>query len=392
MASGSEPATERADVTPPVLMVLLSAGLVGWIVLGYPIVVLTLARHRPGRPIAKAPITPSVTVVVAVRNGAAWLGAKLDSLLSQDYQSGALSILIVSDGSTDATAEIGRAYARDHARVDVLDVPRGGKASALNAAFARATGELLVLTDVRQPLAADCVRQMVASFADPSVGAVSGELRIRDAGGGLSVPSTYWRLETRLRHALARIDSTLGVTGPIYTIRRNLVRPIPPGLILDDMYLPLGAFFAGYRLVSEPLAVAWDEPMDVATEFRRKVRTLAGNYQLLRFERRLLLPWHNRMFWHYLSYKIGRLLLPHLLIALLVASIFLPTALRWPILGAQLLGYLLAAVDPWIPTASRLKRLTGPVSSALAMIAAAFIAQKIFFVPAESLWVPTRTT
>jgi cellulose synthase/poly-beta-1,6-N-acetylglucosamine synthase-like glycosyltransferase len=379
-------------VTLPLLIVLLSAGLVGWIVLGYPIVVMALARHRGGRPIQKAPITPSVTAVVAVRNGAAWLGAKLDSLLGQDYPAASLSILIVSDGSTDATAEIGHARARRDPRIAMLEVPRGGKAAALNAAFSRATGDVLVLTDVRQPLASDCVRAMVASFADSTVGAVSGELRIGDAGGRLSVPSTYWRLETRLRHALARIDSTLGVTGPIYAIRKSLVRPIPAGLILDDMYLPLGAFFAGYRLVSEPLAVAWDEPMDVATEFRRKVRTLAGNYQLLRFEPRLLLPWHNRMFWHYLSYKIGRLMLPHLLITLFVASIFLPPPLRWPILGVQTVGYLLAIVDPWVPSASRLKRLTAPVSSALALIAAAFVAQKVFFVRAESLWVPTRTS
>jgi hypothetical protein len=169
------------------------------------------------------------------------------------------------------------------------------------------------------------------------------------------------------------------------------VRPIPAGLILDDMYLPLGAFFDGYRLISEPDAIAWDEPMDVRTEFRRKVRTLAGNYQLLRYERRLLVPWRNRMFWHYLSYKVGRLLLPHLLIVLFVASLFLPSELRWPLLAAQALGYALAALDPWVPTASPVKRISGPINAALAMIAAAFVAQKIFFVRAESLWVPTRT-
>jgi poly-beta-1,6-N-acetyl-D-glucosamine synthase len=379
-------------VTLSLVIVLLSAGLVGWIVVGYPLSVLALAKHRPGPPIRKAPIVPSVTAVVAVRNGAAWLGAKLESLLAQDYPAASLTVLVVSDGSTDATAEIARVHASRDARVRVLEIPRGGKAAALNAAFSRDVGEILVLTDVRQPLATGCIRELVASFADASVGAVSGELRIRDAGGAPSVPSTYWRLETELRHALARVDSTLGVTGPIYAIRKRLVRPIPAGLILDDMYLPLGAFFAGYRLVSEPRAVAWDEPMDVATEFRRKVRTLAGNYQLLRFEPRLLLPWRNRMFWHYLSYKIGRLLLPHLLIVLFVASIFLPPPLRWPILGAQVLAYLLAIVDPWVPSASRLKRLTSPVSSALALIAAAFVAQKVFFVRAESLWIPTRTT
>jgi cellulose synthase/poly-beta-1,6-N-acetylglucosamine synthase-like glycosyltransferase len=379
-------------VTLAAWVVALSAALIAWVVVGYPLAVLTLARYRPGPAIRRDAVTPAVTVVVAVRNGAAWLGAKLDSLLGQDYPRGQLAILVVSDGSTDETARIAGEYARRDPRIALLEVPRGGKAAALNASVPRAGGEVVVLTDVRQPLAPDCVREIVRPFADPSVGVVSGELRIRSAAGSPSVPSTYWRLETSLRHALARVDSTLGATGPIYAIRRALVRSIPPGLILDDMYLPLGAFFDGYRLVTEPRALAWDEEMDVRTEFRRKVRTLAGNYQLLRYEPRLLIPWRNRMFWHYVSYKIGRLLLPQLLIVLLVASFFLPAALRWPFLALQVAGYLAAAADPWVPAASPLKRVSAPAHSVLAMMAAAFLAQKVFFVPPESLWVPTRTT
>lgn len=373
-------------------MVALSAALIAWIVVGYPLAVLALARHRPGPAIRRDDITPDVTAVVAVRNGAAWLAAKLDSLLHQDYPRERLEILVVSDGSTDDTARLAADYARRDPRISLLQVPHGGKAAALNAAVPRATGELLLLTDVRQPLAPDCVREIVRSFADPTVAVVSGELRIRGAGGAPTMPSTYWRLETSLRHALASVDSTLGATGPIYAVRRSNFRPIPPGLILDDMYLPLGAFFDGYRLVTEPRAVAWDEEMDVATEFRRKVRTLAGNYQLLRHEPRLLLPWRNRMFAHYLSYKIGRLLLPQLLIVLFVATIFLPPPVRWPLLALQLAGYLVAAADPWVPSTSPLKRVSAPARSVLAMMAAAFLAQKVFFVPPESLWIPTRTT
>ena len=306
----------------------LATGLVAWIIIGYPMVVMALARLRPGPAIRQAAITPGVTAVVTVRDGATWLSAKIDSVLAQDYPIDSLSLLIVSDGSSDATVEIAREYARRDPRVTVLELNAGGKASALNAACSRTTSEILVLTDVRQPLAPGCVKALVASFADPTVGAVGGELRICHPDGQLSAASHYWRFETKLRRALARVDSTLGVSGSIYAIRRALVRPIPSGLILDDMYLPLGAFFAGYRIIFEPLAIAWDEQMDVRTEFRRKVRTLAGNYQLLRYEPRLLLPWRNRMLWHYLSYKIGRLLLPHLLIAIFVASFFLPASIQ----------------------------------------------------------------
>jgi cellulose synthase/poly-beta-1,6-N-acetylglucosamine synthase-like glycosyltransferase len=379
-------------MTLPGWIVVIAGALIVWVIAGYPLAVLALARVRPGPTIRKDAIAPTVTAVVAVRNGAAWLGAKLDSLLAQRYPAERLTILVVSDGSTDDTARIAMEYGRHDPRVELLEVPPGGKAAALNAAFGRVRADVLVLTDVRQPLAPDCLDALVRSFADDTVGAVSGELRIRGPGGLAALPSTYWRLETKLRHALARVDSTLGATGPIYAIRRRLVRPIPKGLILDDMYLPLGAFFQGYRLVSEPLAVAWDEEMDVRTEFRRKVRTLAGNYQLLRYEPRLLLPWRNRMLGHYLSYKIGRLLLPQLLIVLLIATLFLPPALRWPLLALQVFGYLAAASDPWVPSASPLKRVSSPARSAMAMMAAAFIAQKVFFVSPESLWVPTRTT
>jgi cellulose synthase/poly-beta-1,6-N-acetylglucosamine synthase-like glycosyltransferase len=373
-------------------IVALSAALIAWVVAGYPLAVLALARHRPAPAVRRDAATPHVTAVVAVRNGAGWLRAKLDSLIGQDYPRDRLSVLVVSDGSTDDTARVAAEYAHRDPRIALLEVPRGGKAAALNAAVRQATSEVLVLTDVRQPLAPDCIREIVRAFADPTVGVVSGELRIRDVRGTATVPSTYWRLETSLRHALARVDSTLGATGPIYAIRRILARPVPPGLILDDMYLPLGAFFDGYRLVTEPRAVAWDEEMDVTTEFRRKVRTLAGNYQLLRYEPRLLLPWRNRMFWHYVSYKIGRLMLPQLLIVLFVATLFLSPAVRWPLLALQVAGYLTAAVDPWVPSASPLKRVSAPAHSVLAMMAAAFLAQKVFFVPPESLWVPTRTT
>jgi cellulose synthase/poly-beta-1,6-N-acetylglucosamine synthase-like glycosyltransferase len=366
--------------------------LIGWIVAGYPLAVFALARIRPGPAVRKDAIVPRVTAVVAVRNGEAWLSAKLDSLLQQRYPREAFAVLVVSDGSTDRTAEIVRRYADEDPRVRLVEVARGGKAAALNAAFAHAEGDVLLLTDVRQPLDPECVRAIVAAFADPSVGAVSGELRIRAEDGGAAAVSSYWKFETKLRHALGRVDSMLGVTGPIYAIRRALVRPLPPGLILDDMYLPLGAFFDGYRLVGEPLAIAWDEPMDVRTEFGRKVRTLAGNYQLLRHEPRLLSPRRNRMLWHYASYKLGRLLLPHLFIVLFVATMFLPSVLRWPLLAAQGTAYALALVNPLVPQRSVLKRLSAPVYAVVVMIAAAFVAQKIFFVRAESLWVPTRSS
>ena len=287
------------------LLFLLTALLIVYILAGYPL----LLRLRPSGPaIAKAPQTPTVTALIAVKNGAPWLPSKLDSLLALDYPPELLSILVVSDGSTDSTDSIVEDYASRSPRIRLLRVPAGGKCAALTAAVPLTGSELLLMTDVRQILAPDSLRHLVDNLADPTVGAVSGEMRIRhpETREEFSV-SLYWRFETWLRHSLSRIDSMLGVTGPFYVIRRSLFIPIPPHVLLDDMYLPLHAFFRGYRLIADPAAVAWDYPTSLQTEFRRKVRTLAGNYQLLRYYPKLLSPFHNRLWLDYLSYKLGRL-------------------------------------------------------------------------------------
>src|SRR5205085_1070151 len=102
-----------------------------------------------------------------------------------------------------------------------------------------------------------------------------------------------------------------GATGCIYAMRRNLAVPLPSGVLLDDVFLPFAAFFKGFRLILEPAAKAYDSPTSLDTEFRRKVRTQAGVYQLLRYYPQLLGP-GNRMWLDFCSHKLGRLALPWL--------------------------------------------------------------------------------
>jgi len=365
--------------------------LILWTVVGYPLVVLLLARAWPAPAIQRAGTTPLLDVVIPVKNGSRWLDAKLASVVSQRYPAERIRVIVMSDGSTDGTVEIASRWCSRDARVEVHEIPPSGKSAALNVAMEMSTAEIVVLTDVRQPLDPDCLRFLVEAFADPSVGVVSGELRIREDGTAPAV-SLYWRLETKLRHALGRLDSMLGATGPIYAIRRSEVRRVPPGTILDDMFLPLGAFFNGKRLVSEPRAIAWDEAMDLGTEFSRKVRTLAGNYQLLVREPRLLSPFANRMLWHYLSYKIARLMLPHFLLLLAVVSLFVPVPLGPVLIAAQLLFLIIALGDRFVPATLVIHKISRPVATFATMVWAAFLAQKIFFVSGESLWIPTKST
>ncbi|HTA46531.1 MAG TPA: hypothetical protein VK789_29005, partial [Bryobacteraceae bacterium] len=164
--------------------------------------------------------------------------------------------------------------------------------------------------------------------------------------------------------------------------------PIPPDCLLDDMFLPLSVHLAGYRLVLEEKAIAIDEPTALASEFRRKVRTQAGNLQLL-----VLLPGlftrRNRMRFHYISLKLGRLMLPWLLLAMLLSSLALPGA--WRALAIpQMLFWVLALVDSFFAEGSSPRRITGPARAFAVLVFSAVAALKILFLPARSLWVEAR--
>ncbi len=154
------------------------------------------------------------------------------------------------------------------------------------------------------------------------------------------------------------MHSVLGATGAIYALRRDLWRPLPAGTLLDDVLSPMRAVLAGRRIVFAPAARAFDHASpDAATEERRKERTLAGNYQLLWLEPRLLVPGVNPVWLQFASHKIGRLLVPYALVALAVSSAALaPAGAVYALaLTAQVTFYVLAAhgaLLAWKPGAS----------------------------------------
>jgi biofilm PGA synthesis N-glycosyltransferase PgaC len=373
----------------PGVLFAVAAAVIFYVVLAYPVLLGWLSR-RFARPVRRAPIRPSVSIIVAVYNGEAFLADKLNSILALEYPRDLVQVIIVSDGSTDRTDAIAESFASQGVRL--LHLSRGGKPAALNAAIPLASGEILILTDVRQVLAPDSVGLLVESFADPEVGTVSGELVIRKgATEEESNIGLYWRFETWVRDRLASIDSMFGATGPFYAMRRELAVPIPPDMLLDDMYLPLAAFFRGYRLVVDMRARAYDYPTALDTEFRRKVRTLAGNYQILLAFPRLLGP-GNRMWLHFVSYKLGRLLLPWCLIAVAVSSPWLPPPGNIVILAGQAVFYGMAALDFVLPAGGPLKRLCSPIRTFVTMMIAAIRGLSVFFVPARSLWKVTSAT
>lgn len=308
---------------------------------GYPLCVWLLARCCP-RPVRKRESAPTVTAIVAVHDGAAHIDTKLRNLLSLDYPPASLAIIVACDGCRDATVDI--CHAVGDPRIRVLDFPlRRGKAACLNDAVVAARSDVLLMTDVRQRLEPDALRELVANLADPAVGAVTGELRMEDAHTGFARGvDAYWRYETWIRACESRSGSMVGVTGALYAVRRNLYQAVPSITVLDDVLIPMQVVRAGQRVVFEPHAVAWDRlSQRPAAERRRKVRTLAGNYQLLTLAPWLLGPLRNPLWFRFVNHKLLRLLAPWLLLALLPACVMLATH---GILYAFALASLLAGV------------------------------------------------
>ena len=370
-------------------VLVISAALILHTIAGYPLL-LWMRRSAVLPPVAKDPaFQTTVSVVMAVHNGEPMIRRKLEVLLGLDYPRDLVNIIVVSDGSTDRTEAIVREF--EGSGVTLLIAPRGGKAAALNYGLAAASGDIIFFTDVRQSLEPGCLRHLVANFADPTVGAVTGELRlVRGDTGEQADMDLYWRYEIWARHCQSEIDSLFNTTGCIYAMRRSLTAPLAPDTLTDDAMLPLRAFFRGYRVIFDPAAIAFDYPAVAGTEFRRRFRTLAGLWQVYARLPELFTS-RNRMRFHFLSHKFGRLMLPWLFLVFLAATIELPHSwFRTSLLGAGELWLFLAAFDGFVSAESPLRRLTSPARTFLVMNVAALVAVAVFFVPATRLWSPTR--
>jgi cellulose synthase/poly-beta-1,6-N-acetylglucosamine synthase-like glycosyltransferase len=330
---------------------LAALALLVYTFVGYPIVIGALARLWPNGGVVPETVAPkSVSAFLPVYNGASHLRAKLDSLLEQDYPPELLEVLVYCDGCRDGSAGFARAIAaerRSAGRVRVFTSDaRHGKPAALNALRQEAHGELLLLGDVRQPLSSGAVRAMARALDDPQVGCATGNLVL--AGGAAS--GVYWRLENWIRRQESRFRGVVGMSGAIAMMRRDELDDLPEDLILDDVWIPARLGLQGKRVAFVTEAEAYDQAFEDEQEFRRKVRTLAGNYQLFRKVPALLSPFANPFWFELVSKKVMRLLAPWLMVVLAatsVAALWLPGGrggLASVLVAAQVAFYVTAGV------------------------------------------------
>ena len=315
---------------------------------GYP-VLLFLTSLFFKKSVRKKAGEPTVSLILSAFNEENAIEWKLLNLLELDYPSEKLEILVGSDGASDRTDEIISRFRSSRVRFFRF-VKNLGKPHVLNALAREATGSILLFTDARQALNPQAVRALVANFDDPTVGCVSGELYFRSresrvngsVGRGMGV---YWAYEKWLRKRESEIGSMLGATGALYAIRKNLFPRLPEEILVDDMYIPLSIVEKKYRAVFESGAKAYDRVSEHAhEEFRRKVRTLAGNYQIFSRFSGLFHPGRSPIAWQLFSHKWLRLIVPFFLTGLFVSNLFL--IVDGPCYGAfflaQLLFYVMA--------------------------------------------------
>jgi cellulose synthase/poly-beta-1,6-N-acetylglucosamine synthase-like glycosyltransferase len=355
---------------------------------GYPAWIYLRSRLHPWLPRQEL-IFPSVSVILAVHNGAALLRQKVDHLLSLDYPRDRMEIVIVSDGSTDGTEDLLNELSSPPVRSICYSEHRG-KAAALNFGMQAATGEILLFLDIRPWIENKALLFLLSNFADPHVGCVAGELVLGDDGldaGAKAIGGLYWRYEQWIRDCEAKVDSPLGVYGGFYAVRRELARELPEGTILDDMLQPLSVIRQGYRSIVDFRARVHDTwPKSLRGEFHRKVRTLAGNFQLLQLAPWLLLR-QNRLRFELISHKLLRLLVPILLIILLISSALLAnhSLLYTGVCAAQIVFYILAALGTGrgIPA---LMRIAAPASAFCMLNAAVVVGFYKFLFTRGPLW------
>lgn len=358
-----------------VVVFIVSAGLVAWEYVGYPLALALLARLRP-RPRRRAPLELPLSVIVAAHDEVAVIADKVADVLASDYPAALLELIVASDGSKDGTVEA----ARRAAATRVLDLPRVGKIAALNRAAEVSSGEILVFTDADTLFEPRTLRELVSNFADERVGGVAANVvrwveedgRPVARGEGL-----YWRYERLIKRLEDRVGSVVSASGHLYAVRRRFFTPSTLGSGTDDFVISSHVVRAGGRLAFDERAIILvATPEKGATELRRKVRVMNGGMRAALALGDGLLPTRTGLYAvEVVFHKLLRRMVAFFLIALLVSSAVLAARdpAWWIVLAPQLVFYALASAGGLLARSrwGRLKPLWIPFFFCLANAAAA---------------------
>lgn len=283
--------------------------LIVYVYAGYPLFVLLGAMVR-SQPVRKGLFEPTVTIIIPAYNEERHIGKTVANKLALDYPADKLDILVVSDGSTDHTDSIVKAY-EDRGVKLLRQEPRAGKTAGLNAAIKQAKGEIVFFSDANSLHHPQALKALVANFSDPLVGYVTGKMLYANPDGSVIGDgcSAYMKYENKLRLWETRIGSVVGVDGGVDAVRRELYVAMREDQ-LPDFVLPLNVIDQGYRVIYEPEALLYEDALnDAADEYRMRVRVSLRALWALWDMRHLFMPGKNLVYsWQLWSHKILRYL------------------------------------------------------------------------------------
>jgi len=329
----------------------VALGILVYIYVGYPCLVFILAHVRP-RPVRKGSNLPSVSFVVAAYNEDTAIRDKLQNTLALEYPSDRLEVIVASDGSTDRTEEIVRTEFGGRVRLLALG-GRHGKTLAQNRVVAEvATGEILVFSDATTVYRPASLRALVANFADPDVGLVTGNV-VYGIETNASVDkgrAAYWNYESFLRRQESLFHSVLGAAGCCYALRRRLYTPLAADMI-SDVVQTVRVVQQGYRAVVEDDAVVFEpaESRGIGEELERRGRVIARGVRAKWYLRDFFNPLRHPWFcWQVLSHRLLRWSVPAFLIVAFLANAALVGHPFFLALFAAQLAFYVAAVAGYL--------------------------------------------
>lgn len=342
---------------------------IGWVVYPCGMCLMGCVRSAGGR--VSASPRAAASVVIATRDGTDIVSRRIANLECHRDELVALEIIVAVDCSGGIEAERYRDALGDRAIVVDGDAP-GGKAATLNAGVRAASYDVLIFADSAQEFLAGAMRDLVEAVRDPAIGAATGRITLENNQRSILL-AAFWSYESWLRKIESTVDSIVGVTGAIYAMRKSLWEPLPPGLINDDLYVPLAVILQGSRVVTCETALAVDRRKFAAREeFRRKVRTLTGVLQLCALRPSVLNPRLNRVWIQFVCHKLLRFSTPYWILLGAVGAVFACPA-RIVVAAAVVCGAA-TAMAAASPKSSFLSRVLRQAGWSMLLLSAPFIA------------------
>lgn len=314
--------------------------------LGMPLLLRLVPARAPTGQRGMGEPPRGLSLIVPVHGSAAVLLDKLESLRGLHWPYGPTELILSLDGEVTDMPSLPPGL--DPIEIRILQNPRQGKFAALNAAAEIARGELLIFSDLDARLAPGAVEAMAESFADRSIGAACGRIRVE--GIDALMQARYWEHEAQLKAQEERLFGSITASnGTLLAIRHQLFEPVPAGVV-DDLFIGLTAVIRGFRFAFVPNAIALIGPPaeTLAGVFRRQRRIVCRGLRALRLRSLALSPRRHGLYaLALLMHKVLRRLFPlmmslgYLLIALL--SLAAPTG-GWPWFFAAITSILAVAL------------------------------------------------